>query len=73
VLEFQNYMELLEDSMVRLMMAVDEVDSERLAKALARVANALRGTSLREDHEAEIPDSVNSSKAHFPAVISKQP
>jgi hypothetical protein len=78
VQEFQNYFELLEDSMVRLMMAVDGVDSDRLAKVLARVACAIRETSSTEDYELAVPESDKSSippfiEAGLPAAISKRP
>lgn len=51
--EFEDYRELLDDSMVRLLMAIDEVDVDHLTQVLARVASALRAAPVREgrDHE----------------------
>ncbi len=56
--EFQDYRELLDDSMVRLLMAVDDVDVDHLIWVLVRVASALRDARLAEDCDHAVAEEI---------------
>jgi hypothetical protein len=60
VKEFQDYRELLDDSMVRLLMAVDDVDVDHLIRVLARVASALRNARAAEGCDYAASEDVRS-------------
>jgi hypothetical protein len=59
--EFQDYRELLDDSMVQLLMSVDDVDVDHLMRVLERVASALRDARSTEDCDHAVPRTKSRS------------